>query len=142
LLSNACNITHPLAPPSLCGGSASVIVGLDGSLERLWICAYNLSDFFAVLEELKGRHSTDSEVLGDIGHLVNIELVEAGVWVCVGEPSSAVVRVCLGRKSEADLLDDLRRNDFARPAPGGKAVEDEESVFIIQSLLPVDLSAQ
>lgn len=60
-------------------------VGLDGSLESLRVCADNLGYLVAVLEEKKSGHGADTEFLGNVGDFVNVELVEAGIWVGVGE---------------------------------------------------------
>jgi hypothetical protein len=127
----------------LCGGGRLVVIGLDGGLEGLWVRAHNLGYLVAVLEEEEGRHSADAEFLRDVGHIVDIELVEARVGVAVGESSEAVVRSCLGALAEwRDSLDDLRRNDLAGPAPRSEAVENEERVLGLQGLLPVGLAAR
>lgn len=55
--------------------------GLDGVL----ISADDLADLLAVLEEDEGRHGTDAELLRHVGHLVDVELVEAHARVLVGE---------------------------------------------------------
>ena len=57
-----------------------LVVLLDASLDRLRVRAYDLANLLAVLEEYKGGHGTDTEFLGNVGDLVNIELVEA----CLG----------------------------------------------------------
>jgi hypothetical protein len=127
-------------PPLLCGGSTSFVVGLDGSLEGLWVRAYNLTYLFTILEEEEGRHGADAEFLGDVWNLVDIELVEAGVRVCVGEPGEAIIKMCFAVIRVGSLLDDLRRNDLARSAPGGEAVEDEEGILGFQRLVPIGLA--
>jgi hypothetical protein len=67
-------------PPAAC---SLYEVGLDSSLERLWVCTNHLSDLLAVLEEEEGRHGTDAEFLGNIGDFVDVELVKACFGVCV-----------------------------------------------------------
>lgn len=62
-------------------------VGLDRRLECLDVCTDNLSNSLAFLEEDECGHCTDSELLSDIGDLVDIDLVELGRRVCVGEPT-------------------------------------------------------
>lgn len=63
-----------------------VDVGLDGGLEGLGVGTDDLSDLVTVLEEQEGRHGTDAELLSNVGDLVDIELVEAGIGICAGEP--------------------------------------------------------
>lgn len=64
-----------------------VDVGLDGSLESLRVGTDDLSDLLAVLEEKEGGHGADAELLSNVGDLIDIELVEAGVGICAGEPA-------------------------------------------------------
>lgn len=59
---------------------------LDGGLESLGVGTDDLADLFAVLEEQEGGHGADAEFLGDVWDLVDVDLVEAGVGVGVGEP--------------------------------------------------------
>ena len=61
-------------------------VVLDRSLEGRWVRTDDLTDLLAILEEHERRHGADGEFLCDLGDLVNVELVEACVGVCVGEP--------------------------------------------------------
>jgi hypothetical protein len=61
-------------------------VFLDSSLKSLGVRADNLSYLVAVLEQQKGRHGADTEFLSDIGDLIDVDLVEAGGGVGVGEP--------------------------------------------------------
>jgi hypothetical protein len=74
-------LSHP-SYPSLCSGLLPK-VRLDSSQERLGVCAHDLSDLLAVLEQEERRHGADAEVLGDVGDFVDVELVEArcGVFV-------------------------------------------------------------
>ena len=128
--------------PSLCGGSLGV-VGLDSSLEGLGVRAHNLGYLVAVLEEEESRHGADAEFLGDIGDLVDVELVEARIGVCVGEPGAdgAVSKLSSRiRWRGEDSLDDLRRNHLAGPAPRREAVEDEERVLGLEGRVPVGLA--
>lgn len=76
--------------------------------EGLDMRAHDLADLLSVLEDHKGRHGADAEFLGDVGDFVDVELVEAGVRVGVGE------------------LDDFGGDGFAGGAPGGHAVDDHE----------------
>jgi len=94
---------------------------LDGSLESLGVGTDDLGDLLAILEQDKGGHGADAEFLSDIGDLVDVNLVEAGVGVGVGE------------------LDDLRCNDLAGTAPGSEAVEDHESALLSDGLVKVGL---
>lgn len=61
---------------------------LNTSLDGLGVCANDLADLLAVLEEDEGGHSADSEFLRNIGYLVDVQLVEARVRVLLGEPGS------------------------------------------------------
>lgn len=61
-------------------------VGLDSSLERLGIGAYNLGNFVAALEKQEGGHGADAKFLCDIGNLVDVKLEEAGVGILFREP--------------------------------------------------------
>ena len=63
-----------------------LIVGLDSGLKSLGVGAYDLRDFVTTLEEKKGGHGANAELLCNIGDLVDVELEEACVWVLVGEP--------------------------------------------------------
>lgn len=71
----------------------------------------DLADLFAVLEEHKGGHGADAELLGDVGDLVDVDLVKVDLVLE------------LGRLGE---LDDLGGDDLARSAPGREAVDDDE----------------
>jgi hypothetical protein len=53
---------------------------LDTSLDGLGVCADNLADLLAVLEEYEGGHGADAEFLRNVGDLVDVELVET----CLG----------------------------------------------------------
>ena len=59
---------------------------LDGGLESLGVCADDLANLLAVLEQQESGHGANAELLGDVWDLVDVELVEAGVGVGVGEP--------------------------------------------------------
>ena len=61
-------------------------MSLDGGLESDGVGADDLADLLAVLEEEEGGHGAHALLLGDVGDLVNVDLVEAGVGVVVGEP--------------------------------------------------------
>lgn len=60
-------------------------VVLDGRLERDGVGADDLADLLTVLEEHEGGHGAHGELLRDLGDLVDVELVEAGRGVLVGE---------------------------------------------------------
>lgn len=65
-------------------GLAEVL--LDGSLERLGVGTDDLTDLLTALEQQEGRHGADAELLGNVGNIVDVELVELGVGVGLGEP--------------------------------------------------------
>ena len=70
--------------------SKTLQVLLDGGLECLWVGTDDLTDLLSVLEKEEGRHGADAELLGDVWNLVDVELVEAGLGVGVGEPVSVI----------------------------------------------------
>lgn len=57
------------------------VVLLDAGLDGLGVCAYDLANLLAVLEEDECGHGADAEILGNVGDLVDVELVEARVGV-------------------------------------------------------------
>lgn len=65
-------------------GIANVL--LDSGLNGLGVRTNDFSHLLAVLEEHEGGHGADAEFLRDIGHLVDVELVEAGAGVGLREP--------------------------------------------------------
>lgn len=65
-------------------------VSLDGSLEGNGVGADDLADLLAVLVEEESGHGAHALLLGDFGDLVDVDLVEAGVGVVVGEPVGRV----------------------------------------------------
>ena len=67
-------------------GERHLHVLLDGGLEGSGVGTDNGSDLLAVLEEHEGGHGTDAQLLGDLGKLVDVDLVEAGAGVCGGHP--------------------------------------------------------
>ena len=67
-----------------------VDVGLDGGLESLGVGTDDLGDLVTVLEEQEGGHGADAELLSNVGDLVDVELVEAGVGICAGEPRDVI----------------------------------------------------
>lgn len=85
---------------------------LDSSLQRPLVRADDLADLFSVLEEQKGRHGADAELLRDVADLVNVDLEELGLRVLFAE------------------LGDLGGDDLAGAAPSGEAVEDDERVGV------------
>lgn len=62
------------------------VVLLDGGLEGDRVGADDLADLLAVLEDEESGHGADVVVLGGLGDLVDVNLVEAGVGVVVREP--------------------------------------------------------
>lgn len=64
----------------LCG---ALDIGLDGGFKSLGVCTNDLGDLLAILEEQESGHGTDAELLRNIGHLVNVKLVEACGGVCL-----------------------------------------------------------
>ena len=71
--------------------TCSLHVVLDCGLECDWVGTDDLSDLLAILEEHERRHGADGEFLCDLRDFVHIELVEACVGVCVGEPRRSVL---------------------------------------------------
>ena len=88
--------------------AAHLQVLLNGSLERLGVGANDLADLFAILEQHKGGHGADAELLGDLGHVVDVELVEASVGVRVGEPMAASWLASAAEIMDAQALCDAR----------------------------------
>jgi hypothetical protein len=68
--------------------------------------------------------------LCDVGDFVDVELVEAGGGVLVGEPEQSSDGDFCGYGSRGSLLDDLGRDDFAGSAPCREAVEDHQGVLL------------
>jgi len=60
---------------------------LDGSLKSRRVGTNDLRDLLTVLEEEESGHGADGELLRNLGHLVDVELVEARIGVVVGEPT-------------------------------------------------------
>lgn len=82
----------------------------DRRLQRFLISAHDLADLLAVLEQQKRRHGTHAELVSHVGDVVDVELVEAGGGVFLGQ------------------LDDFGRDDFAGAAPDGEAVDYHQGV--------------
>lgn len=104
-----------------CGIYLLLEVGLDGGLESLGVGTNNLGDLVTALEKKEGGHSADTELLGDIGDLVNVELVEACGGVFVGK------------------LDDLGSNHFTRAAPCCEAVKNHKGLLVVHGGIKVGL---
>jgi hypothetical protein len=64
---------------------------LDSGLESDRVGADDFADLLAVLEEQESGHGAHALLLGDLGDLVDIDLVEAGVGVVVREPGGRVL---------------------------------------------------
>jgi hypothetical protein len=73
-----------------CLRNLCINVGLDGGLESLGVGTDDLGNLVAVLEEEEGGHGANAEFLSNIGDLIDVELVEAGVGVCAGEPAGVI----------------------------------------------------
>ena len=70
-------------------------MSLDSGFESDGVGADDLADLLAVLEEEESGHGAHAVLLGDLGDLVDVDLVEAGVGVGVGEPGKrSVLLVC------------------------------------------------
>ena len=67
-----------------------LVVGLDGGLKCLGVGTNNLADLVAALEQKEGGHSADTEFLGDVGNVIDVELEEAGVGVLLREPKAVL----------------------------------------------------
>lgn len=67
----------------------------------------HLINLLPILEKDKSRHRPHAQLLRDIGTLVDVDFIEADVWVCFGE------------------LDEFGGDSFARAAPGCEAVYDD-----------------
>ena len=61
-------------------------MSLNSGLESDGVGADDLADLLAVLVEEESGHGAHALLLGDFGDLVDVDLVEAGVGVVVGEP--------------------------------------------------------
>jgi hypothetical protein len=112
----------------LCAG-----VLLDAGLNGLGVCANNLADLLTVLEEDEGGHGADAEFLRNVGHLVNVELVEARVGVLLGEPGGVGI-LLMNKWDSMNLLDNGGCNHFAGSTPCGEAIEDYEVIFVLHGL--------
>lgn len=97
---------------------------LDGGLESSGVGTNNGSDLLAVLEEDESGHGANAELLGDLGDLVDVDLVEAGAGVGRGH------------------LDDLRGDGLAGTAPGGEEVDDHQGAGLSASGIEVGLSLE
>jgi hypothetical protein len=73
-------------PPILPKQDKHLSVLLDSGLKSNGVGANDLADLLAVLEEQESGHGADGLLLGDLGDLVDVDLVEAGVGVVVREP--------------------------------------------------------
>jgi hypothetical protein len=106
---------HPLPPVSLSSRTEVSIPHLQILVHRransLLIRAHNFLNLLAVLEQQKRRHGSNVEFLRDIGHLVDVNLVEF----------DAVLVLVFGAHGG-----DLGGDHLARAAPGGEAVEQDE----------------
>jgi hypothetical protein len=116
---------------------------LDSSLKCGRVSTHNLADLLAVFEKQESGHGAYGQILSDFRNLVDIELVEAGLGVNVGEPVSERVSDALRMVDSGrgiDILDDLRRDDLAWTAPGGEAVKDHQALLtkrILEIGLPI-----
>ena len=81
----------------VCGKGSNVVeqvrllvVGLDGSLESLGVGTNDLADLVTALEQNEGGHGADTELLGNVGDIVDVELEEACVGELLGKPRVAL----------------------------------------------------
>lgn len=88
---------------------------LNSSLQRLGVCTNNLGDLLFALEDQKGRHDADTQLLGDVREVIDIEFRKVDVGELFAE------------------FDDVRGNDLARSAPGCKCVDDDEFMLLQSS---------
>jgi hypothetical protein len=72
-----------------------LVVRLDSSLQRLGVGTNNLANLLAVLEEDECRHGADSELLGNVGNIIDIKLVKAGIGELIGHPSRGRILACV-----------------------------------------------
>lgn len=83
---------------------------LDGGLESGNVGTDDLSDALAVLVDVEGGHGADANLGGDVGQLVDVDLVEGDVGVLL-----------------AELLD-LGGDGLAGTAPGGEEVDHGDAL--------------
>jgi len=69
-------------------------------------------DLLAVPEKDESRHGADAQFLGDVGGLVDVDLVEFDILKFVGH------------------LHEFRGDHLARTAPGGEAVEHHKTIVL------------
>jgi len=81
---------------------------LNSGLQRPLIRTHDLAHFLPVLKQQKRRHRPDAQLLGYVADLVDVDLEELGLREFFAE------------------LGHLGRDDLARAAPCGEAVEDDE----------------
>jgi hypothetical protein len=95
---------------------------LDASLQGGRVRTDNIGDLLAVLEEHEGGHGTDTELGGNVGELIDVDLVELGLGVGLGE------------------LLNLGGDGLAGTAPRSKAVEDDGLLGVEDLLLELSLA--
>jgi hypothetical protein len=83
------------------GRIASLDVLLDGSLEGRGVGTNNGSDLLAILEEHESGHGADAQLLGNLGQLVDVNLVEASAGVCGGHPEMKQLVACSQKTTAA-----------------------------------------
>jgi hypothetical protein len=81
------SISRPLqASPRACELETPATIGKEETYSNsLNVSSNNLSNLLTSLEEVKSRHSTNTEFLSDIRNLININLVESDVGLILGE---------------------------------------------------------
>lgn len=140
-----CRATRCQGPrPSRSPNTHTLDVGRDGGLESLGVGTNDGGDHLTVLEEDEGGHGADVELLGDVGGLVDVDLVEAGLGVLVGVPAKRRISPQRLRKhlastymcarmtqGEESLLYKRWRNGLAGAAPCGEAIEDHEGTLLV-----------
>lgn len=116
-----------------------LFVLLDGSLDGRRVGTNDLGDLLAVLEEEESWHGADTQLLRDIGELVNVDLVELDTRVFLCKSAQALAADLSERSAEEHhLLDNLGCDDLAGTAPNGEAVDDVKAVLAIFGLLLLD----
>ena len=115
---------------------------LDRGLEGGGVGTDNGGDLLAVLEEHEGGHGTDAQLLGDLGELVDVNLVETGAGVCGGHPVGHRQSIVRKDSARENSLDDLRGDGLAGTAPGGEEVDDHEGAGLSTSRVEVGLAVE
>lgn len=57
----------------------------NGSFDRWRVRANDSVDLLSILEDQDGGHGSDAELLGNVRDFIDVDFVEAGVFVFFGE---------------------------------------------------------